>query len=199
MIVESSNPAHSLAGSAPCAQALQALDLLVVIDVAMTETARLADYVLPAPTQFEKYEATFYNFDFPRNIHHLRHPVRTAPEGLLAEPEIHARLVEAAGALTEQDYEPLRTAAEQGRAAYAAAFLAVDGRPHHAAPGAGARCTARWVRPCPRVRPRPRCSGQPPTSSPRATPPGSSRPATVRGSQLASSSSRRSCPAPMGW
>jgi anaerobic selenocysteine-containing dehydrogenase len=25
----------------------------------MTETARLADYVLPAPTQFEKYEATF--------------------------------------------------------------------------------------------------------------------------------------------
>ena len=102
---------------------MQALDLLVVIDVAMTETARLADYVLPAPTQFEKYEATFYNFDFPRNIHHLRHPVVPAPEGLLAEPEIHARLVEAAGALTEQDYAPLRTAAEQGRAAYAAVFL----------------------------------------------------------------------------
>jgi nitrate reductase alpha subunit len=36
-----------------------ALDLVVVIDVFMTETARLADYVLPAPTQFEKYEATF--------------------------------------------------------------------------------------------------------------------------------------------
>jgi len=25
----------------------------------MTETARLADYVLPASSQFEKYEATF--------------------------------------------------------------------------------------------------------------------------------------------
>ncbi len=123
MLVESSNPAHSLAGSAHMRTALQALDLLVVIDVAMTETARLADYVLPAPTQFEKYEATFYNFDFPRNLHHLRHPVLPAPAGLLAEPEIHARLVEAAGALTEQDYEPLRTAAEQGRAAYAAVFL----------------------------------------------------------------------------
>jgi anaerobic selenocysteine-containing dehydrogenase len=123
MIVESSNPAHSLADSAQMRAALQALDLLVVIDVAMTETARLADYVLPAPTQFEKYEATFFNFDFPHNIHHLRHPILPAPEGLLAEPEIHARLVEAAGALTEADYEPLRTAAEQGRAAYAAAFL----------------------------------------------------------------------------
>ena len=62
-------------------EALEALDLLVVIDVAMTETARLADYVLPAPTQFEKYEATFFNFDFPRNIHHLRHPVVPPPDG----------------------------------------------------------------------------------------------------------------------
>ncbi len=123
MLVESSNPAHSLAGSGHMREALQALDLLVVIDVAMTETARLADYVLPAPTQFEKYEATFYNFDFPRNIHHLRHPVVPAPAGLLGEPEIHARLVEAAGALTEQDYAPLRAAAEQGRAEYAAVFL----------------------------------------------------------------------------
>lgn len=123
MLVESSNPAHSLAGSAHMRTALQALDLLVVIDVAMTETARLADYVLPVPTQFEKYEATFFNFDFPHNIHHLRHPVLPAPEGLLAEPEIHARLVEAAGALTEADYAPLLRAAEQGREAYAAAFL----------------------------------------------------------------------------
>ena len=31
----------------------------------MTETARLADYVLPAPSQYEKWEATFFNFEFP--------------------------------------------------------------------------------------------------------------------------------------
>jgi anaerobic selenocysteine-containing dehydrogenase len=57
--VESGNPAHSLADSQRMRQAIAALDLVVVIDVFMTETARLADYVLPAPTQFEKYEATF--------------------------------------------------------------------------------------------------------------------------------------------
>ena len=54
MLVESGNPAHSLADSSRMREALDALDLVVVIDVAMTETARLADYVLPAPTQYEK-------------------------------------------------------------------------------------------------------------------------------------------------
>ncbi|OBA67991.1 molybdopterin oxidoreductase [Nocardia sp. 852002-20019_SCH5090214] len=125
MIVESANPVHSLADSARMRDALAALELVVVIDVAMTETARAADYVLPAPTQFEKYEATFFNFEFPRNIFHLRHPVLAAPPGVLAEPEIHARLVEAAGALTEDDYRPLRAALDQGREAFAMAFLAV--------------------------------------------------------------------------
>jgi anaerobic selenocysteine-containing dehydrogenase len=124
MLVESANPAHSLADSARMREALRALELVVVIDVAMTETARLADYVLPAPTQFEKFEATFFNFDFPRNIFHLRHPVVPAPQGVLPEPEIHARLVEASGALTEHDYAPLRAAAASGRAEYAQAFLA---------------------------------------------------------------------------
>jgi anaerobic selenocysteine-containing dehydrogenase len=46
MIVESANPAHSVADSRRMAEALDALELIVVIDVAMTETARHADYVL---------------------------------------------------------------------------------------------------------------------------------------------------------
>jgi anaerobic selenocysteine-containing dehydrogenase len=123
MIVESANPAHSLADSAKMRKALRSLDTLVVMDVALTETAQLADYVLPAPTQFEKWEATFFNFDFPHNLFHLRAPVLSAPAGPLPEPEIHARLVEAAGALSEKGYAPLREAAEKGRVAFASAFL----------------------------------------------------------------------------
>jgi anaerobic selenocysteine-containing dehydrogenase len=136
MLVESANPAHSLADSARMREAIAALELVVVIDVAMTETARLADYVLPAPTQFEKFEATFFNFDFPRNLFHLRRPVLPAPDGVLAEPEIHARLVEAAGALTEHDYAALRAAAAAGRAAFARAFmpLMADARLRRLAP-----------------------------------------------------------------
>jgi anaerobic selenocysteine-containing dehydrogenase len=123
MLVESGNPAHSLADSRRMREALAALDLLVVVDVAMTETARLAHYVLPASSQYEKYEATFFNFDFPRNAFHLRAPLFEAPPGTLPEAEIHARLVEAIGALGEADLAPLRDAAARGRAAFAEAFF----------------------------------------------------------------------------
>ncbi len=100
MIVESANPpAHSIADSENCRAAFESLELLVVVDVAMTETARLAHYVLPAANQFEKPEATFFNFfEFPRNEFHLRHPLFFAPTpGTLPEPEIWARLVRALG------------------------------------------------------------------------------------------------------
>ncbi len=123
MLVESGNPAHSLADSRRMREALGALELLVVIDVAMTETARLAHYVLPAPTQFEKWEATFFNFEFPHNVFHLRKPILPAPDGVLPEPEIHARLCEALGAITDDDLAPLRDAARRGRAEFAAAFF----------------------------------------------------------------------------
>ena len=62
----------------------------------MTETAELADYVLPASTQFEKAEATFFNFEFPENHFHLRPRLLPPPAGPLPEAEIHARLVRGA-------------------------------------------------------------------------------------------------------
>lgn len=124
MLVEAANPAHSLADSKHMREALRSLDTLVVIDVAMSETARLADYVLPAATQFEKAEATFFNFDFPENCFHLRARLFPPPQGPLPEAEIHARLCEALGAVTEDVLAPLREAAKVGRAAYIAALMA---------------------------------------------------------------------------
>jgi anaerobic selenocysteine-containing dehydrogenase len=130
MIVESGNPVHSLADSQRMREALSSLDMLVVIDVAMTETARLAHYVLPTPSQYEKWEATFFNFEAPANCFHLRRPVLDPPPGsdLLTEPEIHARLCEALGSLTEADVAPLRAAAELGRGEFAGAFLGALGQ-----------------------------------------------------------------------
>ena len=75
MLIESANPAHSLADTRRMREAIRALELSVVVDVAMTETAQLADYVLPATSQFEKAEATFFNLEFPRNGFHLRRPL----------------------------------------------------------------------------------------------------------------------------
>jgi len=123
MLVEAANPAHSVADSKRFREALRALDTLVVIDVAMSETARLAHYVLPASTQFEKAEATFFNFDFPENCFHLRPRILPPPAGVLPEAEIHARLCAALGAITEDDLVPLRAAAAAGPGAYAEAIV----------------------------------------------------------------------------
>jgi anaerobic selenocysteine-containing dehydrogenase len=122
-IVESTNPLHSLADSRRMREAFDALDLVVVIDVAMTETARHADYVLPAPSQFEKWEATFFTLEFPTNVFQLRAPIFEPLPGTLAEPEIHRRLVRALGALTDDDLQPLRAALAQGRDVFGALFL----------------------------------------------------------------------------
>ena len=125
MLVESGNPVHSIADSRRMREALAKLELVVVMDVAMTETGRLANYILPSPTQFEKYEATFFNLEFPRNVFHLRKPVIAAPPGLLPEPEIHARLVEALGGVAPERIDELAAALAQSRMAFAAKFFAL--------------------------------------------------------------------------
>ena len=123
MIVESANPAHSLADSERFAEAFAALDLVVVIDVAMTETARQADFVLPAASQYEKAEATFFNFEFPENTFQLRPPLMEPLPGTLPEAEIWARLVRALHLIDETELIELRDAARRGRQDYTEAFV----------------------------------------------------------------------------
>lgn len=137
MLVESSNPVHSVADSPRMREALERLDLLVVFDVALTETARMADYVLPSPSQFEKWEASFFCLEFPKNAFHLRRPVLDPPPGsdLLPEPEIHRRLVLAAGVLDDVDLDGLRATAARSREAFGTALFTLVGerpelRPH---------------------------------------------------------------------
>ncbi|MEI8157575.1 MAG: molybdopterin-dependent oxidoreductase [Burkholderiales bacterium] len=122
MFIESTNPVHSLADSQRMRESLRALECSVVIDVAMTETARQADYVLPASSQFEKAEATFFNLEFPHNGFQLRHPHFAPRPGTLPEAEIHARLLEAMGELDSSNYAFLRSAARMGYTAFGMAF-----------------------------------------------------------------------------
>lgn len=124
MIIQSGNPVHSLADSQRMREAIRALEFSVAIDVAMTETAREVDYVLPAASQFEKAEATFFNLEFPDNAFHLRQPLFKPLPGTLDEAEIAARLLEKMNELGEKDYRGLRLAAKTGLTAFAATFLA---------------------------------------------------------------------------
>jgi len=127
LLVESGNPAHSIADSARMREAMAALDLVVVIDVAFTETARLADYVLPVSSQYEKAEATFFNFEFPDNYFHLRKALLSPLPGLFSEAELHSRLVEALGAMPTEAVAELRSAWLEGREAFRMKFFELAG------------------------------------------------------------------------
>ena len=99
VFVDSANPLLTYADTQAYERAFQSLELLVVVDVAMTETARLAHYVLPAASQFEKWEATGFNLEFPTNFFHLRHPLFAPLGESLPEPEIYTRLLEKMGVI----------------------------------------------------------------------------------------------------
>ncbi len=121
LFIDSANPLVSMPDTRAYRESFAKLDLLVVIDVAMTETARLAHYVLPASSQYEKVEATFFNGEFPANAFHLRRALFDPLPGTLAEPEIYTRLIRAMGALPS-DFAELKEAAKQGRLPFAMAF-----------------------------------------------------------------------------
>jgi len=63
MLVQGGNPALTVANSSKVQRALGDLDLLVVMDFFITQTAILADIVLPAATSFEKSDLTAYPGD----------------------------------------------------------------------------------------------------------------------------------------
>ena len=123
LFIESANPVHSLADSEKFRQAMRAVDVSVVTDVVMTETAAEADYVFPAASQYEKAEMTFFNAGFPTNHATLRAPLLEPLEGTLPEAEIYARLAKAMGFVTEEDLVPLREAAVAGYDEFAAAYI----------------------------------------------------------------------------
>ncbi len=123
--IDSSNPANTAANTEDVEKALKSLELCVVVDVAMTETARLAHYVLPASSQYEKTEFTLFNLEFPKNFFHVRAGVVPPLEGTLPEPEIYTRLARALGLLPgDNALAPLRDAAFQSRVAFAGALRA---------------------------------------------------------------------------
>jgi anaerobic selenocysteine-containing dehydrogenase len=101
LIVEGANPYLSYSDTSRWREARERLDLLVVIEPAMTETAAVADYVLPTPCGYEKWEWAGFPKGHPEVCVQLRPPVVPGPPEALPEPEIYARLAEAMGLVPE--------------------------------------------------------------------------------------------------
>jgi anaerobic selenocysteine-containing dehydrogenase len=124
IVVEGSNPILSYSDASRWREARERLDLLVVIDPAMTETARLADYVLPTPVGYEKWETAVFPRGVPEVYMQVRPPVVPPPPDALPEPEIYVRLCEAMGVYGAPPPELEALAKDALTPAGAMAFLA---------------------------------------------------------------------------
>lgn len=101
LIVSGSNPLRSYADTLLYEKAFRELDLLVTIEIAMSETARLSHYVLPAKSGYEKWDAAFFSLTFPEVCFQIRHPCCETEGEALEEGEIFTRLADALGILPE--------------------------------------------------------------------------------------------------
>jgi anaerobic selenocysteine-containing dehydrogenase len=112
VIVSASNPLRSFADTSAYEAAFKRLDLLVTVEISMTETASLSHYVLPARSAYESWDSGIVG-GFPKVFMQVRHPV-LEPEGERMEAsEIFMRLADRLGLVPEIP-EALYDAADSG-------------------------------------------------------------------------------------
>ncbi len=99
--VSACNPQRSYPDTTAYEKAFQSLDLLVVNDIVMSETARLAHYVLPCRSFYESWDTTFFPWTYPEIYMQLRRPVVPVPGECLEAAQIHTRLADRLGLIPE--------------------------------------------------------------------------------------------------
>jgi anaerobic selenocysteine-containing dehydrogenase len=116
LIVSASNPLRSYADTTAYEKAFARLELSVAVDLTMTETCRACDYVLPAHSPFESWDAPVFAWNYPEVFFQMRRPV-VRPTGQTREPgDIFIDLAQRMGLLPDiPDY--LENAAKSGSGA----------------------------------------------------------------------------------
>jgi anaerobic selenocysteine-containing dehydrogenase len=99
--VSACNPLRAYPDTTAYENAFGKLDLLVVNDIVMSETARLAHYVLPCRTFYEAWDATFFPWTYPDVYFQLRRPVVDPPAQCLEAAQIHTLLADKLGLIPE--------------------------------------------------------------------------------------------------
>jgi anaerobic selenocysteine-containing dehydrogenase len=95
--VSQANPLRSYPDTTAYEKAFGQLELLVTTEVAMTETAALSHYVLPARSAYEKWDTNFFPLNFPEVYLSLRRPIVEVEGERLEEGEILLRLADRLG------------------------------------------------------------------------------------------------------
>lgn len=123
VLVSSSNPLRSFADTTAYERAFSKLDLLVTIDIAMTETAKMSDYVLPDRSLYERWDTTYFQLNYPEIYCQMRQPIVEPESESLEGSEIFTRLADKLGfipAIPESLYAAAgRSRLEYGQELYA--------------------------------------------------------------------------------
>lgn len=101
VLVSACNPLRSYSDTQAYEKAFDKLDLLVVNDIVLSETARHAHYVLPCRTFYESWDATFFPWTFPDVFFQLRRPVVPPPPHCLEASQIFTRLADRLGLIPD--------------------------------------------------------------------------------------------------
>ena len=121
VIVNGANPLRSFADTTAYEAAFNKLDLLVTMDVAMTETALLSHYVLPARSGYETWKGSFME-SYPKVFFQMRQP-SVEPEGeRMDSGEIFTQLADRLGLIPEIPEILHESAASGDRMEFAAAI-----------------------------------------------------------------------------
>ena len=121
--VNGSNPLRSYPDTTAYEKAFKKLELLVVSDIVMSETARLAHYVLPCRNAYESWDGTFFPCTYPGVYFQMRQPVVEPTENCLEASQIFTRIADKLGFIPEIPAEVME-AARNNRLDFGAKLMA---------------------------------------------------------------------------
>jgi anaerobic selenocysteine-containing dehydrogenase len=99
--VSACNPLRAYADTTAYEEAFDRLDLLVVNEMVMSETARRAHYVLPCRSYYESWDGTFFPWTFPEVYFQMRPPIVDPPGQCLEAAQIFTLIADKLGLVPE--------------------------------------------------------------------------------------------------
>jgi anaerobic selenocysteine-containing dehydrogenase len=115
--VSACNPLRAYPDTTAYEKAFGQLELLVVNDFVMSETARLAHYILPCRSFYEAWDTTFFPWTYPGVFCQLRRPIVDPPGQCLEAAQIHTLLADKLGLIPTIPDE-VQEAAEKDRMSF---------------------------------------------------------------------------------
>lgn len=99
--VNGCNPLRSYPDTSAYEKAFANLDLLVVCDVVMSETAKFAHYVLPCRNAYESWDGTFFSWTYPGVYFQMRQPLVDQLGDCLEASQIFTAIADKLGFIPE--------------------------------------------------------------------------------------------------